>query len=98
VDDMISTGGTLAECGDAVAKAGGSLWGVVATHGLFVNGAPDKLKSIPRIYVADTVSPFRLKGTETMKRVQVVPMASMFAAAISRIHIEGGSISELLED
>lgn len=98
IDDMISTGGTLSECQMAVRKAGGYLWGVAATHGLFVNGAPEKLADIPRIYITDTVAPFRLEGSETMKAVKIVLTAWMFAEAIRRIHLEGGSISKLLDD
>jgi ribose-phosphate pyrophosphokinase len=98
VDDLISTGGTIAEVCQAVRTGGGHLWGIVATHGLFVNSAPKKLEDIPRIYITDTIQPFRLAGSETMKSVKVVPTAPMFAEAIRRIHLEGGSISELLDD
>lgn len=94
VDDMISTGGTIQEIEIAVREANGVLWGVAATHGLFVDGAETKLKSIPRIYVTDTIPPFRLAEN----RVRVVSTTRMFAEAIRRIHTEGGSISQLLED
>lgn len=98
VDDLISTGGTLAECQDAVERAGGVLWGVAATHGLYVDGAPEKLQRIPRIYATDTVSDFRLAGSETAKVVRTVGVSHIFAEAICRIHNEGGSISQLLND
>lgn len=99
IDDLISTGGTLAECQGAVEAAGGVLWGVAATHGLYVNGAPEKLAKIPRIYTTDTVfPPPRLAVTRTIKAVKLVTTAPMFAEAIRRIHSEGGSISQLLED
>lgn len=98
VDDMISTGGTLQEISGAVREAGGVVWGVAATHGLFVDGAPEKLAGIPRIYVTDTIPPFRLKGTRTADAVKIVSTAQMFAEAIRRIHTEGGSISQLLND
>lgn len=98
IDDLISTGGTLAECQKAVREAGGILWGVAATHGLYVNSASQKLSSIPRIYTTDTVPPFRLSGSGTLGSVKVISTAEMFGEAIRRIHTEGGSISELLSD
>lgn len=99
IDDMISTGSTIAEVALAVNEAGGNMWGVAATHGLFVNGASEKMAGLPRIYVTDTVLPFRLpEGCRAKKKLRVVQTALMFAEAIRRIHNEGGSISELLED
>lgn len=98
VDDMIGTGSTVVEVADAVIRQGGNVWGVVATHGLYVNNAPYKLQKIPRIYTADTVDPFRVAGTGLLSQINVVPTAPMFAEAILRIHLGGGSISELLND
>lgn len=101
IDDLISTGGTIAKASRAVESHGGSVYAVVATHGLFIKDAPEVLKSIPRLIVADTVPPFRLikgqKDPEHYERVlNVVETAELFAKAIRRNH-DGASISELLE-
>jgi ribose-phosphate pyrophosphokinase len=99
VDDMIGTGTTIMEVADAVHKAGGKLWAVAATHGLFVNSAPYKLRGIPQIYVTDTIPPLpRLMGQPLLNQIRPVSTANMFAEAIRRIHTEGGSISELRND
>ncbi len=112
IDDMISTGRTIGEIGVAVKENGGELWGAVATHGLFVGSAHKWLAKVPRMYIADTVNPFRLLEAKSLQTqfensasrwsrqniLKVVPTVNMFASAIHRIHTEGGSISELLED
>jgi len=59
IDDMISTGGTIAESVDALLKAGARPEiTVAATHGLFVREAREKLsrKEIREILVTDTVA------------------------------------------
>jgi ribose-phosphate pyrophosphokinase len=98
VDDMIGTGRTIGEIESAVKEQGGELWAAVATHGLFVGSAAKWLVNVPRIYITDTVKPFRLNGQLPNTYIEVVPTTSMFASAIHRINTEGGSISELLED
>lgn len=94
IDDMIASGGTLKMCYDVALKQNCEIWCVCATHGLFVGNADDNLKGIPRIMIADTIPPFRLKDRS---RLHVVKTAKMFAQAIKRTYQEGGSISSLLE-
>jgi ribose-phosphate pyrophosphokinase len=112
VDDMISSGKTIGEIGSAVADQAGELWAAVATHGIFVGSASKWLDEVPRIYVTDTIGQpiWRYReeqgiGIENplarwirLGRFKIVSTAEMFASAIHRIHTEGGSISELLED
>lgn len=95
VDDMISSGGTLKEICDAVEEQEGRVYAVCATHGLFVNGAPEKLKDIPRIYVADTIMQ---DLPSSLSNVRYVSTGEMFADAIMCAHGSGGSISSILED
>lgn len=98
VDDMIGTGRTAGELADTIRQGGGVLWGLVATHGLFTGNATEWLNNIPRVFVADTVSPFRIIGKFLNTDLTIVSTTDMFAQAIHRIHTEGGSISQLLED
>ena len=97
LDDMISSGGTVRLCADAVERHGGEVFAVCATHGLFVGKAAENLAGIPRVVVTDTIRPFRLDGTPVAGNLHVIPTAKMFGSALRRTHEEGGSISDLLE-
>ncbi|QDT63993.1 ribose-phosphate diphosphokinase [Calycomorphotria hydatis] len=98
LDDMISSGGTVSICVDAVNKHKGEVWAVCATHGLFVgNGVEKNLEEVPRLVITDTIRPFRLKSSKWEERLFVIPTSMMFAQAIRRTHEEGGSISDLLQ-
>ena len=96
LDDMISSGGTVKLCADAVVAEDGEVFAACATHGLFVGDVEANLEHVPRVVVTDTIRPFRLDGTATRDRLHVIPTARMFAEALRRTHEEGGSISDLL--
>jgi ribose-phosphate pyrophosphokinase len=94
VDDMISTGGTLAGAITALLEAGAEPdITVAATHGLFVGPAVERLAPLPirRLLVTDTVD----AGTPVDLPVERVSVASLLADAISRLH-RGRSLSDLL--
>jgi ribose-phosphate pyrophosphokinase len=96
-DDMISTGGTMKSACRAAEKAGGNLFAICATHGLFCGTANEVFDDFDtNIVVADTVEPFRL-NENNRKKVQTVSTAKMMADAVLRIHYGIGSISELLK-
>jgi ribose-phosphate pyrophosphokinase len=99
VDDMISTGGTLALASESAKEAGANHVVAAATHGLFVGDAPQILESamLDEIVISDTVPPFRLKDKPVLGNVTVLPATRLFAAAIQRIH-DGGSVTELLAE
>lgn len=97
LDDMISSGRTIAVAAEAVEKHGGEVWAVCASHGLFVGDANENLAGIGRLIVSDTIEPFRLDREKFRDRLFVIPTTMMFAQAIRRIHEEGGSISDLLK-
>lgn len=99
IDDLVSTGGTLARAAAACKRAGANKVLAVATHGIFT-GDPDKTlqeESLQQIIVTNTIPPFRLQHTQVKERVKVLNAAPLFAEAIKRIS-EGGSITELLQD
>lgn len=59
VDDMISTGGTLASCIEALSQAGARPgFTIAATHGLLLPGARERLAqgSVKQILITDTIA------------------------------------------
>lgn len=84
IDDMISTGGTIAEAVDALLGAGArSEIVVAATHGPLLESAREKLshESIRAVFVTDTIAPV----IRDWAKLQVVTVAPLIAAAIKRI-------------
>lgn len=87
VDDMISTGTTMLRAARAARVAGARAVFAVASHGLFVDPAATELAdpALDRILVTDSVSPFRLRDSAAVKRVEVLACASLFAQAIREL-------------
>jgi ribose-phosphate pyrophosphokinase len=82
VDDMITTGGTIDGCVDALLRHGARAEILVAvTHGLFAAGAEEKLRrpAIRRMWVTDTM-PQRRAVTRT-----VISVAPLIADALQRL-------------
>jgi ribose-phosphate pyrophosphokinase len=94
VDDMISTGGTIAAAIRVLLEAGAVPEVVVAaTHGLFVGSAVGRLRALPitHLLVTDTVSDAEPEDLA----VQRVSVAPLLADAITRLH-RGRSLSDLI--
>jgi ribose-phosphate pyrophosphokinase len=86
VDDMITTGATIEKAIEALLEAGCSSTGikVVASHGLFVGNAAERLGKLPieKIYVSDSVPrPERLPLP-----LQVSSLAPLLAETIERLY------------
>ena len=99
LDDMISTGGTMARAAAACRAHGAAEVIAIATHGLFVDGGKAVLsaEAIDEIWVTDSLLlPAALVEAAARGRVRLVPIDALLAAAIERFHA-GGSINELLE-
>ena len=96
IDDLISTGGTIARAAKACHDQGASKVYAVATHGIFVGDATQVLTDarLEELIVTDTVPPFRLADSFA-PRLHVLDTSMLFAEAIQRIH-SGGSVVELL--
>jgi ribose-phosphate pyrophosphokinase len=87
IDDMISTGGTLAQAVGVLLDKGAQPGIVIAaTHGLFIPPARERLDvpGVKSVYVTDTIA----SPVPGWPRLRVVPVASVFAAAVRR-YIEG---------
>lgn len=98
IDDLISTGTTIARTAKACKDLGAARVMAAATHGLFMAEA-DKVLAEPaldEIVVTDTVPPFRLPVGAVRGKLMVLDSTRMFAEAIRRLHT-GESIVELLE-
>lgn len=95
IDDMISTGGTIARAIEALLKAGARPEiTVAATHGVLVEGARAQLShpALREILVTDTVAPHE----EHWPELRVVSVAPLLAAAIGRLATRE-SISDLFK-
>jgi ribose-phosphate pyrophosphokinase len=94
VDDMISTGGTLAGAITAALEAGAVPDVVVAiSHGLFVGPAAERLAGLPirQLLLTDTVGAAAPAGIAA----QVISIVPLLADAIGRLH-DGRSLSDLI--
>jgi ribose-phosphate pyrophosphokinase len=86
IDDMISTGGTIAKSIEALLDAGARPEiTIAATHGLFVKDARAKLshEAVKAVLVTDTVMP---RYTNWLQ-LQVVSVAPLIAEAIRRFTV-----------
>ncbi len=92
VDDMISTGGTLAKAAEAIKARGATSVHTVATHGLFADNAIEVLSNsvIERVIVTDTIPILQPAGEKFVQ----LSIAQTFADAIGRI-TTNRSVSEL---
>jgi ribose-phosphate pyrophosphokinase len=97
IDDLISTGGTMARVAAACRDNGAAKVYLAATHGLFARQAGARLAAAPvdRVVVTNTVTRSSKRFADLGDRLAVVDAAKIFAGAIRCCH-DGGSINELL--
>ncbi|HEY8063262.1 MAG TPA: ribose-phosphate pyrophosphokinase [Methylosinus sp.] len=98
LDDLISSGGTMARAAHACRTHGATRIVLAATHGLFARDAETALRMAPidEIVVTDTVAPREALAQRWRGRLVTLGVAALLAEAIARLH-GGGSIDELLE-
>lgn len=84
-DDMISTGGTLAEAAKTLKERGAISVVACATHGIFAGNAVELLGDsvMEEVLVTDTIP---LPAEASAARIAQISVASLFAEAIIRIH------------
>ncbi len=85
VDDMISTGGTLALAAELLQERGASPIYAAATHGIFAQDGLELIDKSPldKVLVTDTLP---LPEGGPIDRIEVVTVAPLLAEAITRIH------------
>lgn len=96
LDDLISSGTTLAGAAEACHERGAHAAYAAVTHGVFSSEAAQVLddSEIDRLFILDTLPPDRLDAEVREQRVDVLECAPLLAAAIHRLHTDG-SIVEL---
>lgn len=93
VDDIIDTGATLALAVAHLMKNGAREVFAAATHGLFSNGAKERLNEcgLKEIVITNTVP---VEGNRLPEGTKVLSIAPLLGEALVRIH-EGRSVSQL---
>ena len=99
IDDLISSGGTMARAAVAAMDHGATEVIACAAHGLFTGNAGDTLASAPirLTVITDSVPPFRLAAGHSASQLKIVSAAPLFAGCISSL-AGGTSITRLLGD
>jgi ribose-phosphate pyrophosphokinase len=97
IDDMISTGGTIARTAHACRDRGAQSVHAAASHGLFVGNADQVVAdpALDSLVVTNTLPPFRLDPELARSRLTVLDVSPLLADAIWYIH-NSGSLVELL--
>ncbi len=98
IDDLISSGTTLARGAAACLEQEATAAYAAATHGVFSSAASQKLgeSSLEQVVILDTIPPTRLDEEVLRERVTVLDSAPFLASAIHRLHTDG-SIVDLNE-
>ncbi|MEG2028966.1 MAG: ribose-phosphate pyrophosphokinase [Bacilli bacterium] len=99
IDDMIDTGGTIISAAMLLKKNGAKKVSMIATHGLFSNGALLKIEKIldsevvDNLYITDTIQ----KNLEIKHDKIIVIKLGDFLGDVINSHIHHQSVSDLYE-
>ncbi len=87
VDDLIASGGTMTAAAEECRKRGATAVYAVAAHGLFAGNAAALFTGgvIDRVFVSDSVPPFRLAEGDKTHRLEIVSAADELAALLGRV-------------
>jgi ribose-phosphate pyrophosphokinase len=98
IDDLISSGTTLARAAKACVELNAKKVYAAATHGAFIGKASEVLeeKALHEVVITNSIPPFRLPDTLKKQKVTVIDIAPLLAEAIRRLH-NGGSLVELMD-
>ncbi len=97
IDDMIATGGTIADASKILKEHGAGKIYVAATHGVFAGKAVERLLAAPieRIVITDTI-PTSERLAPLRDRLTILSVAPLMGEAIKRIHLNQ-SVSAVLK-
>ena len=95
IDDMVDTGGTLANAVVALKERGATKVFAGATHALLSGSACEKLAAVPleEFVVTNTI---HVPEERRFDGLKILSIASLFATAIECVH-ENKSVSQLFE-
>lgn len=98
IDDLISSGTTLARSAAACRLQGASRVYAAASHGVFAEASNQVLATpdLEQIVITNSIPPFRLTAEDVKGKLAIVDLAPLLAETIRRLH-EGGSLVDLLE-
>lgn len=98
IDDLISSGTTLARAAESCQARGATKTFAAASHGVFSDKASQALSNpaLEKVVVTNTIPPFRLDPELARNKLIALDATALFAEAIRRIH-SGESIVELLD-
>ncbi|MDR4506812.1 MAG: ribose-phosphate pyrophosphokinase [Candidatus Brocadiaceae bacterium] len=87
IDDLIATGGSIAQAANVLKERGAKDIYVGATHPVFCGTAIEKLSAAPikEIVVSDTI-PLSERAKELGDRIKVLSISGLIGDAIERIH------------
>lgn len=97
LDDLISSGTTLARAARACIDMNAKQVFAAATHGAFIGKASQVLEeeALRQVVITNTIPPFRLPDQIVREKVKILDVAPLFAETVRILH-SGGSIVELL--
>ena len=95
VDDLIDTGGTIAEAVKVILAAGAKSVTVAATHGVLSGPAPQRLTNCGarEVVVTDTLP---IEDDRRFDTLKVLSIAPLLASAINEVHSDG-SVTSLFD-
>lgn len=94
IDDLISSGTTLARAAENCRAHGAVKVYAAATHGVFTGQANEVLgtPAIEHVVVTDTIPPFRLHPELLRGRIAVLDISPLLAASIRHLHADGADL------
>jgi ribose-phosphate pyrophosphokinase len=88
VDDIVDSGGTLCNAGDALIKAGANSVSAYITHGILSGTAIEKIKNskFEQLVVTDSIN--QNKNINLTHKIKILSVAELFATAIKNTSLE----------
>ena len=98
LDDLISTGATMARAAAACIKLGATEVNAVATHGAFLCKADEVFQeeAITKIVVTNSIQQNRLSETLSEQKLVIIDIAPLFGEVIKRLN-SGSSLVSLMD-
>jgi ribose-phosphate pyrophosphokinase len=97
MDDLISSGTTIIRAAEACKAQGARKIYAVVTHGAFTSKANEILRNeaLEKLVITNTIPPLQLSKSLLNRKVKVLDISPVFAAAINRIH-HGESLLDIV--